>query len=119
MTTLSSLQCRPLLQSATLIDFVCFGLAPAHRSSPEPYADLPYCPDDRALRRHIHSIPPQYIWGHLPVKLIRPSNSINSMLCINHYSYTCGFITFPVQILNVESHVALLRASYAAANALQ
>jgi hypothetical protein len=22
---------------------------------------LPTCPDDRALRRHIHSIPPQYI----------------------------------------------------------
>jgi hypothetical protein len=21
------------------------------------YADLPYCPDDRALRRHIHLIP--------------------------------------------------------------
>jgi hypothetical protein len=25
------------------------------------YADLPYRPDDRALRRHIHLIPPQYI----------------------------------------------------------
>jgi hypothetical protein len=24
------------------------------------YADLPYCPDDRVPRRHIHSIPPQY-----------------------------------------------------------
>jgi hypothetical protein len=24
------------------------------------YADLPYCPDDRALRRHIHLIPPHY-----------------------------------------------------------
>jgi hypothetical protein len=26
----------------------------------ELYADLPYRPDDRALRRHIHLIPPQY-----------------------------------------------------------
>jgi hypothetical protein len=24
------------------------------------YAGLPYCPDDRALRRHIHLIPPHY-----------------------------------------------------------
>jgi hypothetical protein len=24
---------------------------------------LPTCPDDRALRRHIHSIPPHYSWG--------------------------------------------------------
>src|SRR5277367_2761979 len=61
MTILPSLQCWPLLQSATLIDFVCFVLASADRSFPEPYADLPYCPDDRALRRHIHSIPPQNI----------------------------------------------------------
>jgi C6 transcription factor Pro1 len=60
MIILRSLQCWPLLQSNTLIDFVCFVLVPADRSFPEPYADLPYCPDDRALRRHIHSISPLY-----------------------------------------------------------
>jgi hypothetical protein len=26
---------------------------------------LPTCPDDRALRRHIHSIPPQYIHTYI------------------------------------------------------
>jgi hypothetical protein len=41
-----------------------------HSQSPEPYADLPCCPDDCALRRHIHSIPPQYIGStaHDPAK---------------------------------------------------
>jgi hypothetical protein len=36
MTILRSLQCWPLVQSATLIDFVCFVLIPAGRSFLEP-----------------------------------------------------------------------------------
>jgi hypothetical protein len=47
--------------------FGVFALLPAALLLPafqilQLYADLPYCPDDRALRRHIHLIPPHYIY---------------------------------------------------------
>jgi hypothetical protein len=31
-----------------------------------PYADLPYCRDDYALRWHIHPIPLRYIFREVP-----------------------------------------------------
>jgi hypothetical protein len=50
--------------------FGAFALLPAALLLPafqslQLYADLPYCPDDRALRWHIHLIPRHYICTYI------------------------------------------------------
>jgi hypothetical protein len=51
-------------------------LLPAFQSL-QLYADLPYCPNDRALRRHIHLIPSTIVSTFVHSKQL----SINRILC--------------------------------------
>ena len=77
-------------------------------SSPEQYADLPYCPDDHALRRHIHSIPPQYVI--LNLTLVSTANLEYQIQLIrqSHMTKSCDLWLPPkrtFKMLSSQNHV--------------
>jgi hypothetical protein len=65
---------------------IVFAFVPATDLTLDLYADLPHCPDDRALRRYIHHIPPHYVaCGHV-CHVAKRARAVTVGICLNIFT---------------------------------